>query len=311
MLWLTNALSTVPPQRVARAIGPRVVRVLAPYAFDPPPRARVDGWLNVRNTHQAALRFDVSGGPFRYWRFHLPEVRALVGWTNRTVSIQDLAARFYEGDLVGRFHVDLDGESAPHFGFDARVQDADLRLALADLLSVTNRLEGRLNGFWTVTDARVDDWQSWDGFGGAELSDGYLWDLPLLGVFSDFLGNLGIDAARNPVTGMTADFTMTNSILHTRNLQLRSAAMRVDYRGTFNFQGGMNGRVEARILHNTAVVGPLVSFLFSPLTKLLEYRVTGTLGQPRMEPVYIPKPFLFPLNPIGTLKEMFRSQSSD
>jgi hypothetical protein len=308
LLTLTNIQSAVPPMRVARAIGPAVVRVLSPYRFERPPLAHVDGWLNVRNTKEAGLRFNVAGGPFSYWRFQVPELQGLVVWSNQVVTVDQLKARFYEGELDGRFRVNLSAGSAARFGFDTRVENANLQPLLKDLLFTTNRYEGRLAGSWTVTDAQADDWNSWQGFGQAELVDGYLWDLPLLGLFSDFLGNLGINAARNPVTGLTGDFTMTNSILHTRDLQLRSQAMRLDYRGTFDFQGAMNARVEARLLREIAVIGPLLSLLFSPLTKLLEYRVGGTLSEPKLEPLYVPKPLLFPLNPIGTLKEMFRSR---
>lgn len=120
------------------------------------------------------------------------------------------------------------------------------------------------------------------------------------------LNRFGVEVGKSRITGLTGDFTMTNSIIHTRNLELDSAAMNLDYRGTFNFQGGVNARVQARLLHGAAVVGPLVSLLFSPLTKMLEFSVTGTLAEPRIEPVYIPKPLLFPLNPIRTLKEMFK-----
>ncbi len=44
-----------------------------------------------------------------------------------------------------------------------------------------------------------------------------------------------------------------------------------------------------------------------PVTKLFEYKVTGTLGEPKAEPVYlVPKfvflPFQFPFHPFRTLR---------
>jgi len=53
-----------------------------------------------------------------------------------------------------------------------------------------------------------------------------------------------------------------------------------------------------------------VSLVFKPLTKLFEYKVTGTLSQPRMEPLHIPKPLQLPLRPWQTLKDMFGGEGA-
>jgi hypothetical protein len=308
-LSFLQARSTVPPMRVARAIGDEVVRTLSPYIFDAPPQARVEGWLNVRDTRQVGMRFELEGGPFRYWLFHLPGIRGVVDWSNELVRIEDLQAPFYDGQLSGHLDVDLTAAEGADLSFHTRVESVNFQQLMADLWSPTNRLEGRLSGSWTLTHANSEDWNSWNGLGQVELKDGYLWELSLLGGFGDLMDRLKIEVGRNPIKGLTADFTMTNSLIHTRNLQLQSAAMRLDYRGTFDFDGEVNARVEARLLHDAVVVGPLLSLLFSPLTKIFEFKVTGTLGAPRFEPFYLPKPLLFPLNPIGTLKELFQRPS--
>jgi hypothetical protein len=49
--------------------------------------------------------------------------------------------------------------------------------------------------------------------------------------------------------------------------------------------------------------GPLVSTVFWPVTKLFEYKVTGSLNQPKPEPLYLlPRIVLMPLHPWRTLK---------
>ncbi len=60
-------------------------------------------------------------------------------------------------------------------------------------------------------------------------------------------------------------------------------------------------------MRNMWLVGPVVSTVFWPVTKLFEYRVGGTLSNPKTEPVFlIPKvlmmPFQMPFHPIRTLK---------
>ena len=81
-------------------------------------------------------------------------------------------------------------------------------------------------------------------------------------------------------------------------------------RGAIDFKGRVDARVEARLLRDAWVIGPLVSLVLSPLTKLFEYKVTGTLQEPQKEPLYIPKPLTFPLHPLKSLKEFFTEERS-
>jgi hypothetical protein len=53
------------------------------------------------------------------------------------------------------------------------------------------------------------------------------------------------------------------------------------------------------------VFGSLVSTLLWPVSKIFECRVTGTLGQPKPTPIYVPKLLLVPLHPIRSMEEIF------
>jgi len=309
-LYLTNVTARIEPMRVGRAIGSKTAEILSPYQFLEPPRARVDGSINVKNTRIANLRFDVTGGPFQYWRFRLPEIGATVQWTNETVSIRELKAPFYGGRLEGQFRVDVGQPQSTPFQFEARVAGADFHELLSDLHTPTNRVEGKLSADLAVTRADARDWKSWQGFGQAELTDGFLWDIPMVGVLSPILNTILPGVGKGRISAATATFTITNSIVHTDDLEMRAPLLRLAYRGAVDFTGRLDARVEARLLRDAWVIGPLVSLIFSPLSKVMEYGVTGTLGDPRLELLYIPKPFQAPFDPIGTLREMFRDPPS-
>jgi len=304
-LVLTNATASIDPFRVARAIGPKTARTLSPYVFRSPPAARVNGWVNVLHTEEVDMDFELSGGPFSYWRFNVPQISTTVHWVNESIALSNVVSRFYEGRMTGEFHFDLTAHPDADFRFETRFDNVNFHALMTDLQSPTNRLEGTLTGAWTVTRANTGDWQSWQGHGQVSLRDGFLWDMPLFGIFSPVLDTLMPGVGKSRVGGLTATFKLTNSVLHTDDLDLRSPAMRLAYRGTFDFNGNVDARVEARVLRDVWGIGPLVSLALSPLTKLFEYRVTGTLDHPQKEPLYIPKPFLFPLRPLQTLKELF------
>jgi len=304
-LYLTNAVGMMEPERITRAIGPKTAKSLSPYVFKRPPTARANGFAQVSAGKKADITFQISGGPFSYWKFNVPEISGTVHWVNETVNITNLQAGFYGGRLTSDIFVDFSPDTNAFVRFTARVSDADLHRLMADVSSPTNRLEGTFGGDLTITRADTADWKSWQGFGSARLRDGYLWDIPLFGIFSPVLDAMMPGVGNSRVSGGAANFTITNSVINTDDMEIRSPAMRLAYRGTIDFSGRVNARVEARPLRDAWVIGPVVSLVFSPLTKLFEYKVTGTLKEPEKVPLYVPKELLFPFHPLRTLKELF------
>jgi hypothetical protein len=51
-------------------------------------------------------------------------------------------------------------------------------------------------------------------------------------------------------------------------------------------------------------LGPVISTVFWPVSKMFEYKVTGSIDQPKTEPLFlIPKLMLLPFHPIQSLKD--------
>jgi hypothetical protein len=175
-----------------------------------------------------------------------------------------------------------------------------------DLLSPTNRLEGILAGRLVVTDADTRNWQTWDGFGHANLHDGLLWDIPIFGILSPVLNTFLPGLGNSRATDATTKFSITNGVIYTDSLEIHSTLMQLEYTGTVDLKQNVQARVIAQLLRNTWVVGPVVSTVLWPVSKLFEYKITGTLKNPRSEPVYVvPKLLLIPLHPFRSLEEMF------
>ena len=109
----------------------------------------------------------------------------------------------------------------------------------------------------------------------------------------------------NRATEAAGQFIITNGVIFTDSLLIRSTMSRLEYVGTIDMQQNVNAHVTAQLLRNTWVVGQLVSTVLWPVSKLFEYRVTGPLNNPKSEPVYVlPKLLMVPLHPIRTLEEI-------
>lgn len=308
-IYLTNGFGTTDPMAIARAIGTNTVRAIENYHFFRPPTARVNGAAPLHGTEGFDLHFQVDGGPFQWWRFHLPHVSGAVNYVGEDVTLDGITADFYSGQLAGSAAIHLTHEPGEDLRFAATFSDANLHFLMHDLAGRTNHLEGLVNGHLTVTSANTADWESWQGYGDVTLRDGLVWELPLFGIFTPIFNGLVPGLGNSRFSRGDTTFTITNSVVRFDDLELNAPLLRMKCRGTVDFHERVNAAVEAEPLRNAWLIGPLLNTVLRPVTKALEYKVTGTLGQPKAEPLYVPKILLFPLQPFQTLKDIFTDQS--
>jgi len=301
---LTNARMQMDPLLVARCIGPLVEETLRPYRFARPPAVTASGVVpaggDLRN---AAMTFEVTGGPFSFWRFNSTNITAGVRWRGDFVSVTNLAGAFYGGRLSGGIDLELQPSGGATFHLQAQASEFDLQRLLRDVLpDGTNRVEGTTSLALIITDAQTADWQSWHGRGRAEMRDGLLWDLPIFGLLSKGMNLVVPGLGNSRASAARATFRIQRSVIYTDDLAIAAGPARLQYKGTVDFKGRVDARVVAEVLHSTPVIGPLVSLVLAPVAKVFEYKVTGTLADPELKPLRVPG-FLLPfLNPLGTLQ---------
>ena len=301
-----NGLSAAEPEVVARAIGPKTGSTLEPYRFSEPPTVRVNGCVPLHGTDGADLTFDIiKGAPFQWLKFKTSFITGTIHWQEETLMLTNVAAALYGGSGKGFATFDF---RAPHEGADYRfamnLTNVNLHSLATGLLSPTNRLEGALSGRIVVTRADTRDWRLCDGLGQANVRDGLLWDIPIFGILSPVLNTVSPGLGNSRATEASARFTITNGVIYSDSLDIRTLMMRLQYAGTVDLQKSVNARVTAQLLRDTWVVGPLVSTALWPVSKLFEYHVTGTLDRPKSDPVYVPKLLLMPLHPFRSLEEL-------
>jgi hypothetical protein len=307
LIYLTNGFSTAEPMVVARAIGAHVARTIEPYQFRQPPVAHVQGTIPMHGEDAADLNFDLDGGPFDWWRIHVPHIVGHAHWLGQHLTLSNVRVDFYGGQASGSARFDFSPRDKTDYQFAVTTTNALLQPLTRDLFLKTNHLDGRLNGTLVVTNANTADMRSWNGYGDLSMRDGLIWEIPIFGIFSDVLNGMVPGLGSSRASAGTCTFVITNGIVRSDDVDIRSTGMRLQYRGTLDFQGQVNARVEAGLLRDMWLVGPLVSTVLWPVTKVFEYKVTGSLGEPKGEPVYlVPKvvllPFQMPFHPLRTLK---------
>jgi hypothetical protein len=304
-VYFSNAFGTFDPRPITRAIGPKVDEVMSPYHFLAPPTARVEGYTSITNPEEADLVFEGEAGPFECLKFRVPRVAGRVHWLNNTLTLTNVQADFYGGKAAGWARFVFPVEPGAWFTFSVMTSNTNLRLLMTDLSSPTNSLDGQLDLKLVITDGDTENRRSWNGFGNALLSDGLIWAVPVFGVLSGPLDALMPGVGNSRISSASGNFIISNSVIRSDNLEMRAPALRLQYRGTVDFDGNVRARVTAEPLRGTPVLGPVVNVALWPVTRLFQYKITGTLAEPKSEPVYIPKILLFPLAPFKTLEDLF------
>jgi len=309
--YLTNAEAVLDPPRFARVIGSNLVKTLSPYRFDRPPRIQAEGRVPVRSPmDEADMWFTVAGGPFHYWRFNVPELEGRVHWEGDRVTLTNVLCDFYGGRLDGRFQADLHPQGNANLAFRAAITNVNLQPLVLDVIATTNRIEGTVHGALEITRANSADWGSWNGSGRFFMRDGLLWNLPILRILSPALNAIVPGLGNNRARAATGSFTITNSVMQTDDLEIVAHPVRLAYHGTLDFDWNVRARVEAEVIPGAPLIGPILNIVFAPLSKALVFRISGTLGEPELEPLLVPK-FLLPVvRPFQTIRGLISSPSA-
>lgn len=296
--WFTNVVGNVNPLLAAQAIGPKTAAAIEPYRWGSPPRIVLNGSIGIKNTRAADMHFDIQGGPFSWWELNFEKIGGGVHWVTNQVTLSNIVAKAYGGDLTGRANFDF-GSDQPgsQVQFHTDVVKADFAPLMKDVFNTTNEMTGKLSGFLSVDSAASGDFDSWQGSGAVDLHDGFLWSLPLVGFLSETLDVIVPGMGKSPINRAVGTFTMTNSVMHTRDLKLDSPVMRIHYKGAISNKGDVDAKVEAELFKESWSLLRAFGVIATPVTKLMVLKVDGSINKPLLEPLYVPsflRPFLKP-----------------
>jgi hypothetical protein len=300
-LKYTNVHSTLDPIAAMNTIGPRTVDAIKAYQFAVPPTVETYGSINLKEIETTDLHFLITGGPFNYWKFNMTTITGAVHWVTNKLYLENVEGPFYGGTIKGDAEFDFAPVHGSQFNFHALATDANLHFLIADIANPTNKLEGVFTTDLHITSAMSTNWDSWQGHGNVKMRDGLLWEAPIFGIFSPLLNGVSPGLGNTKASEARATYRITNSVIRTADMEIHSAPVRLRYTGTVDFNARVNAHVEADIWREAPLIGQLLRIF----TKVWEYKVTGTLSQPRSEPVFfIPRLIKFPFSPFKSIKDL-------
>lgn len=222
---------------------------------------------------------EVRAGRFPYSVFgrKLPfeEVRADV--RNREgVARIDVAADVLGGSMS--LKVNLNENREPN-SYDGELRMSALSFQrFAQVYSPGNESIGDISGHFKFT-GRMNDWKALKGGGALIIVNGNLLALPVLGPLTPIIGAFLPSPIKGYNVAKSADctFEVSDGFIVTENVEVESSAFRIVSRGNIDF-------IRDDIDFNAEVRMRGLGILLFPVTQLLAYKGSGTVGDTKWSP---------------------------
>jgi hypothetical protein len=283
---LRDIESTMPPVDVMMWIDPKIAETIKPYRFRQPPRVRAEGVVDLKIPPQkndlhlaiqseSGLDYDLLERTLKFGR-----TNANVDITGTKVIADIKSAELMEGDVGVNAVVSFD-PADPTFGAKIDIRRVNFE-QLTKLYFNYDDSRGVASGNFKFT-ARMGQEQQMRGDGSIRVEEGRVFAIPILGPLSEIVNKIIPGAGFQTARLATADFTVGDEKITTKNLKVEGAGFSLFGSGDIYFVAdkmNMSVRLNARGLPG------LVLF---PVSKLFEYVGTGSLSKPEWRPKIIPR----------------------
>jgi hypothetical protein len=307
---VTNLTGTMDPALLRRLLPKNPPDFLNHLHFDTLPRIAVSGAFSLTNSQDVDLHFYLTCDRVEYTNLTADAAVAQVDWVGQTIAVTNISANVYDGSLAGWITFDTAPNRDADFHADFTTRNIDLTSLTTGLTGRTNHVEGRLDGHLALQGPNRLERADWQGYGYVHVHDGLLWDIKLFGLLSPVLNAISPGWGHSRAREATADFIITNGVVSSDNVNVRCTGFILKLRGTVDPNRRINARFEAELSRKMPLFGPIVSAMFTPLGKMFEYRITGPLRDPTMEPIYVPKFIMLMLHPFHTIKSIAEPNSN-
>ena len=294
-LRLEGVESTLDPRAAAQMIGPAVAKFMEPFHLNVPTHLKVDGLLDYCNFSLNQLNARVEAHRFGYDRWQADRAAFDLSVLGRRLRFTNAVATAYGGRISGHgalYPVAVD--SNWRYDLDVAATNVNVtNLLFASTGVPPEKLGGTLDGAAVVggyvgkgTGSNVV------GKGYANIRNGKLFETRLFRYLTDILGKIIPDFTMLAQTEAVGNFTIGKGRLTSRDIQLQGTVFSIKASGDYAFTGALDFRVEVQLLRGGPVAA-IVRLATLPVTRLLEFRLTGTFEDPRWSPVNLNPAELF------------------
>lgn len=277
--------STLDPVRMMTWIDPRIAQSLKDYRFVDPPTIQLTGKVGLRDPEKNDLCIQLEapaglGYTLIHKDLHFGATRGTVLLKGQKLLIDLPESHLFGGDVALKGDVSvLPGD--PRYGISVNLEDVDFK-ALTKLYFDYNESSGKLSGNYAFRAVGGNDY-AMSGKGNLLIKDGNVLAMPILGPLSLLLNEIIPGFGYQSAKKATADFTVDNGVISTRDLLIQGTGFNMIGHGTIHY---LEDSMDMSIRLNAQGIPGLATFLIS---KIFEYESTGSAKHPKWRPKLLPK----------------------
>jgi hypothetical protein len=283
--------SSIPLPALARWAGPGAHAWLSRIRWDGPTHLRVSAQVDYGRNEQHKGTAELEAERVGYGWLVFDRLRANIAVSSRTVRVTDASGSAFDGTFGGTAEVELSVSNRPPlYQVRAAVTNADFTRLLAALLDRSDPPQGgRLSGHFELS-GHMGSGQgpTARGTGYIRIRNGRLTEIPLFGDLSKFLSVLVPGLGFVSQGDFRSAFLVRDGYVETEDAELRGDVLSLRGRGRYYFDGRLKFVVEAQLLRH-GWVADVFRLLTSPVTRLMEFDLTGTVRQPVWTPRNFPE----------------------
>lgn len=272
---------TTNPRHVAPVVSRRFAEMFQPYRFSDDILLRITGRVDVLHDAATDLQISASGRNIGvrnivFDRLSFASQRG-PGWLSVTNATGSLCDGVVTGRLNIVFGADSDQASAELYASDISMSRFMPMLKGASSTGHEGRLSFSLNLAGPHPDTPL--WTNWVGAGSLRIKDGRLLTIPLFGGLSTLLGKIYPGLGFSEQNLAEATFIFRDGGMYTDDLKLEGGMVSLAARGRYTWDDRLDFKVQVRPFRDGSVASA-VRLVTLPLSKLLEFKVKGSLGNP-------------------------------
>ena len=284
--------STANAHAVVDLVGPALKKGMSWATFQGPTVIRAAGVVDCGAGTNTDLEVSVEGGPAALFNHDIDRATVQVRALGHRYEATNVDVSVHGGTIRGTVDVYPD-EVLGHSRYTAKMKWDELNAALA-LNSVRTNVPtsanlGTLSGRVRVDGVAAEGYENeLRAEGTVKIRDGELFRIPVLGGLSKYLGAIIPGVGFASQNNLDLPFVIENGYVSSDSIMLEGAALSIRGRGKVSIQGNLSLDWQVQPLRKGGVA-QVVRFVTSPVTKLFEFHLGGTVNEPKWTPSNLPK----------------------
>jgi hypothetical protein len=270
------------PRVLARLGGRGMEALLRPYRFEGPVRVTVSGVIDY-GKHEATDYRAVARGEQVGWRWATFD-RCQLDWIGQgdQIIITNVQSRIFDGYLEGNLMLQGLGHTPLRYDGVVYVDDVSFPSLMRSMRQTEENLqEGRLSLVMDLRGTTQQDWRAdLEADGHLAIRRGQIFQIPLFGGLSTLLSRLIPGLGFATQTAVRAPFTISDRVLRSDDVQIHGNLLSIAADGTYHLDDRLDFSVRVKPLRRGLLVDA-IRLITDPVSRLLQFRLTGPLGDPR------------------------------